>query len=103
MIDLTTIDQDTIIARGQYSSVNAAHKDALKKLAILCGEFSSITPQVLRQMQPEGDALPDSEYVRGLLGQGRRLIDKIDTCAAEIAGLAAQKAALKPVAWGGQR
>lgn len=99
MIDLTTIDQDTIIARGQYSSVNAAHKEELKKLALICGVFGSIAPQLLSHLQPKDDSLPNGEAIHGTLEEGRKMLDKLDKCATEIASLAAQKAALKPIAW----
>jgi hypothetical protein len=100
MIDLATIDQDTIIARGQYSTVRSAHEDEKKRLAILCGQFSSISSQVLRLMQPDSDATPDMETVRGLIASGRELLGKITESVGEIEGLAGQRAALKDTAWG---
>jgi hypothetical protein len=100
MIDLTAIDQDTIVARGQYSTVRSAHEDQKKRLAILCGQFGSIAPQILRLMQPDGDAIPDMEAVRALVADGRAILGKISDCVSEIEGLAMQRAALKQAAWG---
>jgi hypothetical protein len=100
MIDLTTIPDETLIARGQYSTVRAEHEDAKKRLAILCGSFSSIAPQVLRLMQPDGDAAPDIAQVNDLIASARVTLDKIDACVASIEGLAQQRAALKQAAWG---
>ena len=100
MLDLTTIDQETIIARGQYSSVNGALKDAKRKLALQCSEFQSIAALVLRCMQPDGDAMPDMEVVRERLTRGRELLAVIDAGATEIEELALQRASLKDAAWG---
>ncbi len=100
MIDLTAIDQDTITARGQYATVRSAHEDQKKRLAVLCGHFSSIAPQVLRHMQPDNDTQPNMEAVRGLLAEGREALAKMEACVAEIEGLAMQRAALKDTAWG---
>jgi hypothetical protein len=100
MIDLTTIDQDTIIARGQYATVRSAHEDEKKKLVINCGQFSSIAAQITRLMQPDGDTPPDMGAVNDLLSFGRNLLNKIDEGAVEIEALALQRAALKQAAWG---
>lgn len=100
MIDLTTIQPETIVARGQYATVRSAHEDEKKRLAILCGEFTSITSQVLRLMQPANDAAPDALAARDLIVAGRDLLAKINVCVANIEGLAMQRAALKDAAWG---
>lgn len=100
MIDLTTIDQETLIARGQYSTVRGAHEDEKKRLAILCGQFSAVSSQVLRCMQPGGDAQPDMTAVRALLDTGREALARIEQCVTDIEGLAEQRAALKSAAWG---
>ena len=99
MIDLAAIDQAEVIAKGQYSIVRAAHEDAKKSLALLCGQFASITPQVLRLAQPDGDAVPNGAAIADLITQGRALLDKIEALAVEIEGLAQQRAALKDAAW----
>lgn len=100
MIDLTSIDQETFIARGQYSTVRGAHEDEKKRLAILCGQFSAVSSQVLRCMQPTNDAAPDMEAVRELLDTGREALARIEKCVSDIEGLSAQRAALKDAAWG---
>jgi hypothetical protein len=103
MIDLTAIDQDTIVARGQYATVRGAHEDEKKRLSILCGQFTSISSQVLRHMQPDSDAVPDMDAVRALVADGRELLGKISDCVNEIEGLAMQRAALKQAAWGAKK
>lgn len=99
MIDLTTYSQDDVIAKGQYSIVRAAHEDAKKRLALMCGQFASITPQVLRLAQPEGDQVPNVSVIAGMFVQGRALLDEMEALVTEIEGLAQQRAALKAVAW----
>lgn len=100
MIDLTAIDQDVILARGQYATVRSAHEDAKKRLSVLCGQFASIAPQILRYMQPpEGDT-PEMGAVLGLLSLGRETLDKIENCVADIETLDIQRAGLKQAAWG---
>ena len=100
MIDLTTYSQDDVIAKGQYSIVRAAHEDAKKRLAVLCGAFAAIAPQVLRLAQPDGDAIPDGAAIGKLLVEAGAMLDKMDAQVAEIEGLAQQRASLKSVAWG---
>lgn len=100
MIDFSAYSQDEIIAKGHYSIVRAAHEDEKKRLSLLCGQFATISSQVLRQMQPDSDAVPDMYSVRGLIAQGRALLDQIDRCSTEIEELADQRAALKSSAWG---
>jgi hypothetical protein len=100
MIDLTSIDQETLIARGQYSTVRGAHEDEKQRLAILCGQLSTISSQVLRAMQPDRDAAPDMGVVNELLATGREALARIEQCVGEIEGLGAQRAALKVAAWG---
>lgn len=98
MIDLTKIDNDTLLARGAYSTIRAAHEDEKKNLSVLCGELSSCATKVLRQMQPDNDAVPADAAV--LLAAGRATLDAIEICATRIVGLAQQKADLKQQAWG---
>ena len=100
MIDLTLYSQDEIISKGQYSIVRAAHEDAKKRLAVMCGAFAAIAPQVLRLAQPDGDAVPDGESIGKLLAEGGELLSKISFQITEIEGLAQQRAMLKQAAWG---
>ncbi|WEF34904.1 hypothetical protein [Pseudoduganella chitinolytica] len=100
MIDLTSIDNETLLARGQYATVRGAHEDAKRNLAVLSGQFSTASAQVLRYMQPDGDAQPDMHAVRALLTAMRDGVGHIEQCVSEIEGLAAQRAALKSAAWG---
>lgn len=100
MIDLTTIDTDTLIARGQYSTVRGAHEDEKQRLAVLCGQLSTVTSQVLRAMQPEREGAPDMGAVNELLATAREAVQRIEQCVSDIEGLALQRAALKGAAWG---
>lgn len=98
MIDLTKIDDDTLMARGAYSTVRAAHEDDKKTLSVLCGELASTAMKVLRQMQPEGDTVPQPVDV--LMASGRATMDAIELTAGRIVALAQQKHDLKVAAWG---
>lgn len=100
MIDFNVIDQGEVIAKGQYSIVRAAHEDAKKRLAVMCGAFAAIPPQVLRLAQPDGDAVPDGTAIGKLLADGGALLSKIAFHIDEIEGLAQQRAVLKQAAWG---
>lgn len=98
MIDLTTIDDETLMARGAYSTYRAAHEDTKKELSILCGELASCSTRILRQMQPDGDEVPVS--VEALIAVGRATLDSIEACAQRIESLAAQKQGVRQQAWG---
>lgn len=98
MIDLTQFDNDTLMARGAYSTVRASLEDEKKNLQMLCGELSSTATKVLRHMQPDGDSLPTP--VTPLLEAGRATIDAMELVTARIVGLAQQKHDLKQQAWG---
>jgi hypothetical protein len=98
MIDLSTIQEDVLHARGAYSTVRAAHEDAKKSLQMLCGQLSSTAANILRRMQPDNDEVPES--VESLIEGAKGLLILIEACAAEIESLAKQKAELKQKAWG---
>jgi hypothetical protein len=98
MFDLTTIDDDTLMARGAYATIRGAHEDAKKSLQMLCGELSSTATKVLRRMQPDNDAVPDS--VDELLAAGRASLDAIELCVHQIESLAQQRADIRQQAWG---
>jgi hypothetical protein len=98
MIDLTTIPNETLLARGVYSTVRAAHEDEKKELQKLCGQLSSVASQVLRTMQPDNDDVPPS--VDELLVNGRRTLDAMEACTQRIASLAKQRQEVKQQAWG---
>jgi hypothetical protein len=100
MIDLTAIDNETIIARGQYATVRAEHENEKKRLSVLCGQLSSASSQVLRFMQPGDDEAPNSGAVSGMLETARATLGEIEKCVANIEGLAIQRAALRQSAWG---
>lgn len=95
-MDLQTIPDDLLLARGRYSTVRAAHEDQLHRLQVLTGQLSAFGSQMLRFMQPnDGDPCD----ITGLLKDARTTVDQIEECAAMINELAAQRAELKPKAW----
>lgn len=98
MIDLTKIDDETLMARGAYSTVRAEHEDEKKTLSILCGELMSIANKISRQVQPLGDVVPDP--VDDLIGAARKTIDAMELSGHRIVALAQQKHGLKSQAWG---
>jgi hypothetical protein len=98
MLDLTKIDADTLLARGEYSTIRAAHEDEKKALQLLCGALASTATKILRRMQPDNDAVPES--VDELLAAARAGLDLIDATVTRIASLAQQRAEVKPRAWG---
>lgn len=97
MLDLSTLSQEMLLARGQYATIRSAHEDAKKQLQIHCGQLGSVAAQVLRAMQPDNDAEPGS--VSELLAAGRNTLNAMETIALQIQSLAAQRAELKPIAW----
>lgn len=98
MIDLSTIPEEIIMARGMYSTVRAKHEDEKKTLSILCGQLSSCATQVLRRMQPDNDdGSPDG--VDKLISAGRATLTLMEECAQRIESLAKQRAELKTQAW----
>jgi hypothetical protein len=97
MLDLTTISNEVKIARGEYSTVRAAHEDAKKSLQMLCGQLATASTQILRRMQPDNDGVPDS--VESLISGARNTLALMEACASEIESLAKQRAELKKEAW----
>ena len=100
MIDLTSIDHDVLLARGQYSTVRAAHEDEKKRLSILCGQLTAAASQVLRHMQPGEDDAPDIKGVNDMLSAARKTLEAIEECVTNIEALAVQRGSLKQSAWG---
>lgn len=98
MLDLSAIPEDVRRARGDYSTVRAAHEDEKKSLSMLCGQLSSVAAQVLRAMQPDNDDVPDS--VEDLLNKGLQTLQMMEDCTSRIESLAKQRAELKTSAWG---
>ena len=90
-------DTDLMLARGKYSTLNAEHREIMKKLQMLTGSLSSVSAQVLYGVQPK-DESQDID-VSAAIGMGRGLLDEIDRCVMRIAELAKQRTALKPIAW----
>lgn len=97
MIDLSTMDEALLIARGSYSTIRSGHEDQLKRLQILSGQLQSYASQVLKRMQPDGMQIP--EPVDSLLAEARTVLDTMEECTKEIISLAVQRAELYPLAW----
>lgn len=97
MLDLSAIPDEVRRARGDYSTVRAAHEDSKKDLSKLCGQLSALASQILRKMQPDDDDVPDS--VASLIDSGRATLQMIEACTTRIEGLAAQRQELKAKAW----
>jgi hypothetical protein len=95
MIELQ--DKELMLARGQYSTLGAEQRDAIKQLQMLCGHLSSVSSQILHGVQPKDD---EPINVNDSIDIGKQLLDKIDAIAMRIAELAKQRAELKPHAWG---
>lgn len=90
-------DTELMLARGKYSTLNAEHKDCMKKLQMLTGSLSSVAAQVLHGVQPKDEAQAIDVAASVLMGHG--LLDEIDRCVMRIAELAKERNALKPIAW----
>lgn len=97
MFDLSTIPSDVLRARGEYSTVRAAHEDSKKQLQILTGALAASASKLLRHMQPDSDGVPDG--VEAMIVEARATIDKIEAECLNITSLARQRADLKPKAW----
>lgn len=100
MLNLSTISDEILLARGSYSTVRAAHEDAKKELQKMCGILQTVPSQILRKMQPGDDEVP--EAIGELLDIGRKALDAIETKCAEIESLAQQRYELKSKAWTNQ-
>lgn len=92
-IDLSSIDQKLLLARGQYATVRAAREDALKVLQQLCSQLQALPHGILKTVQ-------DGETVDAQLSAIDALSEKLKEQVATVLDLTAQKDALKPEAWG---
>jgi hypothetical protein len=97
MIPTIFDDTDLMLARGKYSTLNAEHREIMKKLQMLTGSLSSVSAQVLHGVQPRDDS--QAIDVSAVLSMGRGLLDEMERCVMRIAELAKQRAELKPIAW----
>jgi hypothetical protein len=97
MIDLSSMPQEMLLARGQYATVRAAHEEAKKQLQIQCGQLGSVAAQILRGMQPDNNVEPID--AADLLSAGRNALNMMETLALQIQSLSAQKRELRPIAW----
>lgn len=97
MIELAFDDKELMHARGCYSTLNAEHRECMKKLQALTGSLSSVSAQVLYGVQPKDEA--QAIDVSASINMGRGLLDEIDRCVMRITELAKQRAALKSTAW----
>lgn len=99
MIDFDSMNHDLLLARGKYATARSLHEDAKKQAQILCGGLSATAAQILRAVQPDGDAPHDQEAVDHLLAACHKALASIEACAGNIRELAATRAALKGEAW----
>lgn len=97
MLDLSSIPDDVLLARGQYSTVRAAHEDAKKELAKMCGILQMVPSQILRKMQPGDEAVP--QEFDELVKLGCNALEKIALQCKAVESLAAQRQELKSKAW----
>lgn len=100
MIDLTTIDDDTLMARGAYSTINARLKDENKALANLCGELHTAATKILTHMRPDGSDVPSGVGMH--IRAARAVLDQIEASTQSIVSLSQQKRDLHTQAWGGK-
>jgi hypothetical protein len=94
MIDLSTIPDDVMLARGQYSTVRAAHEDLKHKLSVKCGNLASLAAQILKRMQEDTEILPYD-----LLVNTDETVHDISKMIDEMLILAKQRKELKVKAW----
>lgn len=99
MLDFDTMSQELLLARGKYATARSLHEDAKKQAQILCGGLSATAAQILRAVQPDGDALHDQETIDHLLASCYKALSSIEACAGNIRELAETRAALKQEAW----
>lgn len=97
MLNFNDIDGRTLLARGHYATVRAAHEDAKKRLVTPCSLLQHAAAALLKSQQPDNDAVPES--TAELTNKCRALLDQIDAMSADIASLAAQRQELKRKAW----
>lgn len=91
--DLSTVDQNVIIARGQYATVRSAREDALKLLSRQCTDLQSLPSMVLRAVQ-------EGQEVGALLAAIDDLSVRLKEQTQAVLDLHEQKEALKSDAWG---
>ena len=97
MIDLTNIPDDVLVARGQYSTVNSAHKDTMRKMAELSSDMMTLTGQMLRKVQ-DTNYTPDSTLPQTII-DARYTLTEMENTVIEIESLTKQKLALREKAW----
>jgi hypothetical protein len=85
-----------MLARGQYSTLNAEYKDCMKEIQMLTGALSSAAAQILHGVQPKDD---EPINVADAIDIGKQLLNKIERITMRLTELAEQRAELKPRAW----
>ena len=97
MIDLSTLDAALMLARGQYATVRAAHKDALEEMHVLCGQHTAFGAQMLKLSQPSiGFEITGFDVLHQ---SAIETLEKIKECEARVESLHAQREELRPIAW----
>src|ERR1700737_2858479 len=95
MIDLSTIPDELLIARGQYSMVRQAHEERKKLLVEACDELMSLAPKISRSGQKDSsvdDAIANIVVAHQILDMAVAHLEEMKT-------LAIQRAELKLKAW----
>lgn len=97
MLDLSAIDQATLLARGQYSTVRAAHEDGKSVLQVACGSGMSSFQQILKLGQSNNPDEVDEAMKK--LDELLALMDTTKSHLGKMSQLAKQRQVLKVEAW----
>lgn len=98
MIELELHNKELMIARGQDSTLYFEERELKSRVRDLCELLQGVPHKILQGAQPKAAREIDASQI----GRGRGLLDEIDRCVMRIAELAKERAALKPIAWGGK-
>lgn len=97
MNPLDNISDEVIHARGVYATIRSAHEDQKSAIQMKCGNFTSLTSQVLKYSTSNDP----SEHCAAvaLLKDARKNLDELESMLAEIESLAKQRGEWKSKAW----
>lgn len=99
-MDLSSIPQEVLIARGEYATIRGAHEDEKKRLSVLCGQLSAISSQVLRAAQSdEAISAELSHQLDTLFLDGQKALNAMAECIEDLKELSHQRVELKQKAW----
>ena len=92
MIDLSKLDRNMVIARGEYSIVREKREKSLKEVRDLCEETMSVIAAILRAVQ-------NGEDVARHLALARTNINFITDSSMELDALRTQLNLIRPLAF----